>query len=148
MNQGVSIDGGQSSLNYLFGGGEAPKPALKATQAAPYETPAANNVSAAKPDLISPPVDVTKQIPVDEEVEEEVQNESGDLEDYLEDDHEVNCVQTETDIGSTSHGTSVTRKESRALNEAKKRRVDKGKVASERYSFSHLPETILLLSGG
>nr|GFD03397.1 protein SPIRAL1-like 1 [Tanacetum cinerariifolium] len=35
-------DGGQSSLNYLFGGGQAPKPALKATQAAPCETPATN----------------------------------------------------------------------------------------------------------
>nr|GEW68422.1 hypothetical protein [Tanacetum cinerariifolium] len=68
----------------------------------------------------------------DEEVEEDVQNELGDHEDYLEDDHEVNYVPTETDIGSTSHGTSVTRKESRALNEAKKRRVDKGKVVSKR----------------
>nr|GEV11794.1 WPP domain-interacting tail-anchored protein 1-like [Tanacetum cinerariifolium] len=63
MNRGVSSGGGQSSLNYLFGGGETPKPALKATQAAPCETPAANNVSAAKPDLVSPPIDVTKQIP-------------------------------------------------------------------------------------
>nr|GEY52913.1 kinesin 1 [Tanacetum cinerariifolium] len=62
MNRGVSSDGGQSSLNYLFGGGEVPKPALKATQAAPCETPAANNVSAAKPDHVSPPIDVTKQI--------------------------------------------------------------------------------------
>nr|GFD17555.1 protein SPIRAL1-like 1 [Tanacetum cinerariifolium] len=63
MNRGVSSGGGQSSLNYLFGGGEAPKPVLKATQAAPCETPAANNVSAAKPDPVSPPIDVTKQIP-------------------------------------------------------------------------------------
>nr|GEV89037.1 protein SPIRAL1-like 1 [Tanacetum cinerariifolium] len=62
MNQGVNSDGGQSSLNYLFGGGEAPKPALKATQAAPCETPATNNVSATKPNPVSPPVDVTKQI--------------------------------------------------------------------------------------
>nr|GEU95421.1 hypothetical protein [Tanacetum cinerariifolium] len=53
----------------------------------------------------------------DEEVEEEVQNELGDHEDYLEDDHEVNCVQTETDVGST---LNVTQKESRALNETKK----------------------------
>ncbi|KAK9052197.1 hypothetical protein SSX86_028825 [Deinandra increscens subsp. villosa] len=54
MNRGVSSGGGQSSLSYLFGGGEAPKPAQKAAQ--PAETPAANNVAAAKPD-------VTKQIP-------------------------------------------------------------------------------------
>nr|GFB67246.1 protein SPIRAL1-like 1 [Tanacetum cinerariifolium] len=65
MNRGVSSGGGQSSLNYLFGGGEAPKaaPKAKATQAASCETPAANNVPAAKPDLVSPPVEVTKQIP-------------------------------------------------------------------------------------
>nr|GEY70393.1 protein SPIRAL1-like 1 [Tanacetum cinerariifolium] len=60
---GVSSDGGQSSLNYLFGGGDAPKLALKATQAAPCETPATNNVLAVKPDPVSPSVDVTKQIP-------------------------------------------------------------------------------------
>nr|GEX27734.1 hypothetical protein [Tanacetum cinerariifolium] len=92
MNRGVSSGGRQSSLNYLFKGGEAPKPALKATQAAL----AANNISAAKPDLVSPLIDVTKQIHA---------------------------------------GTSVTRKESRALNEAKKRRVDKGIVVSERRVF-------------
>nr|GFB78571.1 protein SPIRAL1-like 1 [Tanacetum cinerariifolium] len=63
MNRGVSSGSGQNSLNYLFGGGEAPKPALKATQAAPCETPTANNVSAAKSDPVSPPIDVTKQIP-------------------------------------------------------------------------------------
>ncbi|KAI7753546.1 hypothetical protein M8C21_032289 [Ambrosia artemisiifolia] len=53
MNRGVSSGGGQSSLSYLFGGDEAPKPAQKATRS---ETPAANNVTAAKPDA-------TKQIP-------------------------------------------------------------------------------------
>nr|XP_043606920.1 protein SPIRAL1-like 2 [Erigeron canadensis] len=65
MNRGVSSGGGQSSLSYLFGGGDAPKPAPKATtQAAPCEAPpAANNVPAAKRDPVSPPVDVTKQIP-------------------------------------------------------------------------------------
>nr|GFB43908.1 protein SPIRAL1-like 1 [Tanacetum cinerariifolium] len=62
MNRGVSSGGGQSSLNYLFGGGEAPKAAPKATQAASCETPAANNVPAAKHDPVSPPVEVTKQI--------------------------------------------------------------------------------------
>ncbi|KAJ9549095.1 hypothetical protein OSB04_021638 [Centaurea solstitialis] len=64
MNRGGSSGGGQSSLGYLFGSGEAPKPAPKATQAAPCETPAAaNNVTAAKPDVVSPPVDVAKQVP-------------------------------------------------------------------------------------
>nr|GEW22967.1 hypothetical protein [Tanacetum cinerariifolium] len=67
----------------------------------------------------------------DQEIQEEVQTESGDHEDYSEDDHEVNSPQTETEIGSTSHGTSVTRKETRALNEAKKRRLDKGKLVFE-----------------
>nr|GEV97292.1 hypothetical protein [Tanacetum cinerariifolium] len=57
----------------------------------------------------------------DEEIQEEVQTESGDHEDYSKDDHEVNSLQTETDIGSTSHGTSVIRKETRALNDAKKK---------------------------
>ncbi|GKF26453.1 SPIRAL1-like protein 1, partial [Tanacetum coccineum] len=116
MNRGVSSGDGQSSLNYLFGGGEAPKPALKATQAAL----AANNISAAKPDPVSPLVNVTKQIPA-----------AGDHEDYSKDDHEVNSPQTETEIGSTLHDISVTRKETRALNEAKKRRLDKGKLVFE-----------------
>nr|GEV92659.1 cysteine synthase [Tanacetum cinerariifolium] len=65
MNRGVSSGGGQSSLNYLFGGGEAQKAAPKATQAASCETPAANNVPATKPDPVSPPVEVTKHIPAD-----------------------------------------------------------------------------------
>nr|GEX04158.1 UDP-glycosyltransferase 73E1-like [Tanacetum cinerariifolium] len=60
---GLGLEASNSSLNYLFGGGEAPKPALKATQAAPCETLAANNVLAAKPDPISHLIDVTKQIP-------------------------------------------------------------------------------------
>ncbi|GKC96192.1 hypothetical protein Tco_1161634, partial [Tanacetum coccineum] len=36
----------------------------------------------------------------DQEIQEEVQTESGDHEDYSEDDHEVNSPQTETEIGS------------------------------------------------
>ncbi|GKB04143.1 hypothetical protein Tco_0832286 [Tanacetum coccineum] len=43
-------------------GGEAPKLAPKATQVASCETPATNNVPAAKPNPVSPPLDVTKQI--------------------------------------------------------------------------------------
>nr|GFD54235.1 hypothetical protein [Tanacetum cinerariifolium] len=66
-----------------------------------------------------------------EEIQEEVQTESGDHEDYSEDDHEVNSPQTETEIGSTSHDTSITQNETRALNEAKKMRLDKGKLVFE-----------------
>lgn len=35
MGQGVSSGGGQSSLGYLFGSGEAPKPAATNTKTAP-----------------------------------------------------------------------------------------------------------------
>ena len=55
MSRGGSAGGGQSQLGYLFGSGEAPKPAVApaapATSAPPAEKPAP-----AKPD-------VTKQIP-------------------------------------------------------------------------------------
>ncbi|KAE8654462.1 Protein SPIRAL1 [Hibiscus syriacus] len=58
MGRGVSSGGGQSSLGYLFGSGEAPKPAAKNSQAASTETP-----SVAKPAPAAQPADVTKQIP-------------------------------------------------------------------------------------
>lgn len=54
MSRGGSAGGGQSSLGYLFGGGEAPKPAAPAAPAA--SAPPAEKPAAAKPD-------VTKQIP-------------------------------------------------------------------------------------
>jgi len=55
MGRGVSSGGGQSSLGYLFGGGEAPKPTA---------VPAADNTgSAEKPSDASPPVDKSKLIP-------------------------------------------------------------------------------------
>ncbi|KAB1206789.1 Protein SPIRAL1-like 1 [Morella rubra] len=64
MGRGVSCGGGQSSLGYLFGNGEAPKPATTNTEAAPNEAQAVNNVPAAKPAAPPPrPVDVSKQIP-------------------------------------------------------------------------------------
>ncbi|XP_008810744.1 protein SPIRAL1-like 3 isoform X2 [Phoenix dactylifera] len=47
MGRGVSSGGGQSSLGYLFGSGEAPKPAAE-----PAQKPAP-----------PPPVDNSKQIP-------------------------------------------------------------------------------------
>ncbi|XP_054825570.1 protein SPIRAL1-like 1 [Prosopis cineraria] len=55
MGRGVSSGGGQSSLGYLFGDGEAPKPARSDAQA---EAPVIN-----KPPSKPQPVDVTKQIP-------------------------------------------------------------------------------------
>ncbi|MCL7023267.1 hypothetical protein MKW94_021346 [Papaver nudicaule] len=59
MGRGVSAGGGQSSLGYLFGSGEAPKPA---SQAPP--PPADNNSEPPKRSApASPQVDITKQIP-------------------------------------------------------------------------------------
>ncbi|XP_073525939.1 uncharacterized protein [Phyllobates terribilis] len=59
MGRGVSSGGGQSSLDYLFGGGEAPKPAAKIVSAAPP----VKDATSAKPAGSSPPVDITKQVP-------------------------------------------------------------------------------------
>ncbi|KAK4490492.1 hypothetical protein RD792_001172 [Penstemon davidsonii] len=55
MGRGVSSGGGQSSLGYLFGGGEAPAP----------KPAAANNVVAPPPNAEkpAPAADVSKQIP-------------------------------------------------------------------------------------
>ncbi|GLT53990.1 hypothetical protein SLA2020_272240 [Shorea laevis] len=62
MGRGVSSGGGQSSLGYLFGSGEAPKPA--ATNAPePNEVQVVNNAPAPKPAAASPPVDAAKQVP-------------------------------------------------------------------------------------
>ncbi|XP_058080578.1 protein SPIRAL1-like 2 [Magnolia sinica] len=63
MGRGVSSGGGQSSLGYLFGNGEAPKPATNHAQPAqnPVQSPvpAENNVPAQK----LQPIDNAKQIP-------------------------------------------------------------------------------------
>ncbi|XP_021912342.1 protein SPIRAL1-like 2 [Carica papaya] len=61
MGRGVSSGGGQSSLGYLFGDGEAPKVAAKKVQEAPKEGQAVSNVPPPKP--APQPVDVSKQIP-------------------------------------------------------------------------------------
>ncbi|KAH1031462.1 hypothetical protein J1N35_043636 [Gossypium stocksii] len=58
MGRGVSSGGGQSSLGYLFGSGEAPKPGTNNSQAAPAEAPAVS-----KPAPAPEPVDISKQIP-------------------------------------------------------------------------------------
>ncbi|KAA3488039.1 protein SPIRAL1-like 1 [Gossypium australe] len=60
MGRGVSSGGGQSSLGYLFGSGEAPKPGTNNSQAAPAEAPA---VSKPAPAPAPEPVDISKQIP-------------------------------------------------------------------------------------
>jgi protein SPIRAL1 and related proteins len=52
--RGVSAGGGQSSLGYLFGGGEAPKPTNTSTPAVEKPAPASQS---------SPAVDNSKQIP-------------------------------------------------------------------------------------
>ncbi|GER31866.1 SPIRAL1-like2 [Striga asiatica] len=60
MGRGVSSGGGQSSLGYLFGSGEAPK---MASQKAKAETSAAGKEPSPKPNAAPQPVDVAKQIP-------------------------------------------------------------------------------------
>ncbi|KAL8150216.1 LOW QUALITY PROTEIN: hypothetical protein V2J09_020024 [Rumex salicifolius] len=62
MGRGVSSGGGQSSLDYLFGGGEAPKPAAKNVSATPAQAPV-KEATSAKPTGSAPPVDITKQVP-------------------------------------------------------------------------------------
>ncbi|KAJ6772295.1 SPR1 [Salix koriyanagi] len=49
MGRGVSAGGGQSSLGYLFGGGEAPKPSTNNAQAAPSELPQPAEINRAVP---------------------------------------------------------------------------------------------------
>ncbi|XP_050225245.1 protein SPIRAL1-like 3 [Mercurialis annua] len=64
MGRGVSSGGGQSSLGYLFGSSEEPKPASKVEAAAPPKPePVASNVTAEKPASPAASSDATKQIP-------------------------------------------------------------------------------------
>ncbi|GMN42020.1 hypothetical protein TIFTF001_011235 [Ficus carica] len=64
MGRGNSSGGGQSSLGYLFGSGEAPKPAANKPAAPTNEGQAVNNAPASKPTVAPPqPVDISKQIP-------------------------------------------------------------------------------------
>ncbi|KAF2294949.1 hypothetical protein GH714_029632 [Hevea brasiliensis] len=63
MGRGVSSGGGQSSLGYLFGSGEAPKPSTNGAQPAPDDVQAVNNVPPSKPAVAPQPVDASKQIP-------------------------------------------------------------------------------------
>ncbi|XP_033140931.1 protein SPIRAL1-like 1 isoform X2 [Brassica rapa] len=60
MGRGVSAGGGQSSLGYLFGSGEAPKPAVNSASAETQPPPP----STTQPKTVAPkPVDITKQGP-------------------------------------------------------------------------------------
>lgn len=61
MGRGVSSGGGQSSLNYLFGSGEAPKPSTKDAEASLSDVQAVNH--SPKPSAAPKSVDVSKQIP-------------------------------------------------------------------------------------
>ncbi|ESQ28327.1 hypothetical protein EUTSA_v10019332mg [Eutrema salsugineum] len=64
MGRGVSAGGGQSSLGYLFGSGEAPKPAVNNAPAETQPAPTPPPPSPAQPKTEAPkPVDVTKQGP-------------------------------------------------------------------------------------
>lgn len=63
MGRGVSAGGGQSSLGYLFGSGEAPKPGTNNAQAAPSESLPANNPPPSKPAAAPQPADINKQVP-------------------------------------------------------------------------------------
>lgn len=65
MGRGVSSGGGQSSLDYLFGSGEA-KPATtkpEVVAAAPVTHVAPTNEPPPKPTATVPQPDITKQIP-------------------------------------------------------------------------------------
>ncbi|KAK6123131.1 hypothetical protein DH2020_043127 [Rehmannia glutinosa] len=66
MGRGVSSGGGQSSLGYLFGSGEAPapKPATNNVQAPSQKlAPVVNHVIPEKPSSVAPSSDAPKQIP-------------------------------------------------------------------------------------
>ncbi|XWS51245.1 hypothetical protein CRYUN_Cryun12cG0160200 [Craigia yunnanensis] len=69
MRRGVSCGGGQSSLGYLFGSGEAPKPTTTngTSTGATSEVPRTQNEVAKetpqKSTTASPPAGVTKEIP-------------------------------------------------------------------------------------
>ncbi|PIN20333.1 hypothetical protein CDL12_06976 [Handroanthus impetiginosus] len=63
MGRGVSCGGGQSSLGYLFGNGEAPKPAKENSQPTPSESKPMNKEPSPKPNAAPQPADISKQIP-------------------------------------------------------------------------------------
>ncbi|VVA92514.1 unnamed protein product [Arabis nemorensis] len=62
MGRGVSAGGGQSSLGYLFGSGEAPKAAINNAPTPPSETLPVNSVPSPKP-VAAQQVNLTNQMP-------------------------------------------------------------------------------------
>ncbi|WCJ35826.1 spiral1 [Euphorbia peplus] len=66
MGRGVSSGGGQSSLGYLFGGGDAPKPnntRVEAPAPTPAPAPVATNVAVQKPVSDAAPANISKETP-------------------------------------------------------------------------------------
>uniref|UniRef100_A0A5B6ZB12 Protein SPIRAL1-like 1 n=1 Tax=Davidia involucrata TaxID=16924 RepID=A0A5B6ZB12_DAVIN len=63
MGRGVSSGGGQSSLGYLFGSGEAPKSTTNNAEAPQNQGQIASSGPSQKPTAAAPPIDVSKQIP-------------------------------------------------------------------------------------
>ncbi|XP_057963482.1 protein SPIRAL1-like 2 [Malania oleifera] len=63
MGRGVSSGGGQSSLGYLFGSGEAPKPATNNAQPVPNPGQAMNDGPSQKPPASQAVDSAGKQIP-------------------------------------------------------------------------------------
>ncbi|XAR51234.1 hypothetical protein NMG60_11005800 [Bertholletia excelsa] len=63
MGRGVSSGGGQSSLGYLFGSGEAPKPAINNAEGPRNSEKVASSGPSEKQTHTAPPVDPSKQIP-------------------------------------------------------------------------------------
>jgi SPIRAL1-like protein len=63
MGRGVSAGGGQSSLGYLFGSGEAPKPSTNNAQAAPSEVQPASNPPPPKPAAAPQPAEINREFP-------------------------------------------------------------------------------------
>ncbi|XP_073130708.1 protein SPIRAL1-like 1 isoform X2 [Henckelia pumila] len=63
MGRGVSSGGGQSSLGYLFGSGEAPKPTKENAPTTPSESNVTSKESSRKPNAPPQPVEINKQIP-------------------------------------------------------------------------------------
>ncbi|XP_075523772.1 protein SPIRAL1-like 2 isoform X2 [Primulina tabacum] len=61
--RGVSSGGGQSSLGYLFGSGEVPKPSPDNAKDVATESRASHKEHAPKPNAADQPVDDSKQIP-------------------------------------------------------------------------------------
>lgn len=63
MGRGVSAGGGQSSLGYLFGSGEAPKPSPNTTEGAKNQGEVANSGAPPKTTPVATPANINKEIP-------------------------------------------------------------------------------------